>query len=339
MPDVLINARAAVRAEIGGVERWARELTARLPRLRPGRYAVARPRPGLAHGAGQAWEQAALPAVALRRRARLILSPANLAPLAFGGNVVVVHDAAVLRHPDWFSGPYAAWQRRALRVLARRAAHVVTVSEFSRGELLELLALEPERVSVVPGGVGEAFTPDADPEPARAALGLARPYVLSVGTDTRRKNFRALDGAAGQLAAAGYEVVVAGGARGYLRRGGAAVRSLGYVPESHLAGLYAGARAFVLPSLYEGFGLPCLEAMAAGTPVVAGDRAGLPEACGGAALLVDPEDPAALAAALERAVGDADLRRRLVEAGRARAAELTWERTAREVDDLLTRVL
>jgi glycosyltransferase involved in cell wall biosynthesis len=339
MSGVLINARAAVRRETGGVERWARELAARLPAIRPGRYAVARPPPHLAHQAGHAWEQVVLPALALRGRARLILSPANLAPLASGSNVVIVHDAAVLRHPEWFSRPYAVWERRALGVLARRAVQVVTVSEFSRRELLALLPLDPGRVSVVPGGVGEAFQPDADPEPARHALGLSGPYVLSVGTDTRRKNFAALDRAAADLARAGYELVVAGGTRGYLQPGGAAGRALGYVPEAHLPGLYAGARAFVLPSLYEGFGLPCLEAMAAGTPVVAADRGGLPEACGGAALLVDPEDAAAVGRALDRAVGDEELRERLVAAGRERAGELSWARTAREVDEVLDRLL
>jgi glycosyltransferase involved in cell wall biosynthesis len=109
------------------------------------------------------------------------------------------------------------------------------------------------------------------------------------------------------------------------------------VPESDLPALYAGAAALAMPSLYEGFGLPCVEAMAAGTPVVAADRAALPEACGGAALLVDPDDPDAFAAALVEAAGRE--RKRLTEAGRARAASLSWEHSAELVDAAIDRLL
>ncbi len=206
-------------------------------------------------------------------------------PLAFPRTVLVIHDAAVLRHPAWYSPAYAAWQRRLLPAVARRALHVVTVSEFSRGELVELLGLAPERVSVIPGGVGPAFTPAADPEPARRAHGLRRPYVLCVASQLARKNLGALVPAAAQLAAEGIEVVVAGGHRPQFAREGelAGVRLLGPVDDRLLPGLYAGAEAFVLPSLHEGFGLCVLEAMASGVPVVAADAGALPETAGGAA--------------------------------------------------------
>src|SRR5256886_12766447 len=107
-PLAVINARAAARVEIGGVERWAREVAARLPALHPGAYLVARPPHALAHRAGHAWEQLALPALAAARRAPVVLSPANLAPLAWPRNVVVLHDVAALRHPEWFGRTYAA---------------------------------------------------------------------------------------------------------------------------------------------------------------------------------------------------------------------------------------
>jgi glycosyltransferase involved in cell wall biosynthesis len=113
------------------------------------------------------------------------------------------------------------------------------------------------------------------------------------------------------------------------------VRSLGYVHDADLPGLYAGARAFVLPSRYEGFGLTCLEAMACGTPVVAADRAALPETCGDAAVLVDPDDQEALCAAVLRACADEPLREDLRRRGLARAAAFTWDRTAVSVDALL----
>jgi glycosyltransferase involved in cell wall biosynthesis len=319
------------------VERWARELTARLPALRPGAYAVLAPRPRLVHRAGHAWEQLALPVLAARLHARALLCPANLAPLSFPRNVVVIHDAAALRHPEWYSRTYAAWQRRVLPALARRAMHVVTVSEFSRGELCELLGLAPEQVSVVAGGVDAAFTADADPAPARAALGLGRPYVLCVASQTARKNLRALVPAARALAAGGVDVVVAGGRRPQFAReqGLEELRLLGGVDDTLLPGLYAGAEAFVLPSHYEGFGLPVLEAMACGTPVVAAATTALPATCGDAARLVEPEG-AAVRDAVESLLHDPAERERLAAAGRRRAAQFTWERTARELDALLS---
>ena len=305
----------------------------RLPALRPDRYEVLAPRPRLVHRAGHAWEQLILPARAVRARA--LLCPANLAPLAFPRNVIVIHDAAALRHPEWYSPAYAAWQRRILPALARRALHVVTVSEFSRGELADLLDLSPDRVTVISGGVDPAFTPQADADAARRALNLARPYVLCVASQTARKNLRELVPAARQLAAEGIEVVVAGGHRPQFAReqGLETLRHLGAVPDALLPGLYAGAEAFALPSLYEGFGLPVLEAMSCGTPVVAADTTALPGTAGGAARLVAPEQ---MAEALTALLGDDDERQRLRAAGVARAAEFTWDRTAREVDALLS---
>jgi glycosyltransferase involved in cell wall biosynthesis len=333
-PAFAIDARAAARPELGGVERWARELAARLPALRPDSYAVLRPPRALAHRAGHAWEQAVLPLRAARLGARALLCPANLAPLVFPCCVVVLHDAAPLRHPGWYSPAYAALQRRLLPRVAHRARHVIAVSEFARAELGELLGVE--RVSVVAGGVDPAFASNADAGRARAAFGLARPYVLCVASHTARKNLAALVPAARALAHDGVDVVVAGGHRPQFasERGLEALRLLGNVPDELLPGLYAGAEAFALPSHYEGFGLPVLEAMAAGTPVVAADTSALPETCGGAARLVPP-DGEAFREALQSLLGDAAERERLRSAGRARAAAFTWDATARAVDAVM----
>jgi glycosyltransferase involved in cell wall biosynthesis len=335
---VAIDARAAVRRETGGVERVAREMATRLPALRPDRYVVVRPRPRLAHRAGHAWEQLALPLLA--READLLYCPANLAPLASGRNAVVIHDLAALAHPEWYGRAYVAWQRLVLPRIARAARLVLTVSGFARDEIVDRLGVHEGSVAVVPNGVSDGFSPEADPAPAAAALRLERPYVLALATRSARKNLAALSTAARRLGELGIELVTAGSGRGYLRGGERPPgRELGYVPEHLLPGLYAGARGFAMPSLYEGFGLPCLEAMACGTPVVAANKAALPETCGGAALLVDPTQPDGFADALARAATDEDERARLIAAGRERAAPFTWQRTAELTDAALEGAL
>jgi glycosyltransferase involved in cell wall biosynthesis len=341
----MLNRRAAMRPTITGVERWTAELLPRLAAIAPDRYVLAAPPPrATGRAAGQAWEQVGLPLQARRLRASLIFSPANLAPVLWPRNVIMVHDAAVLRVPQAYSRAYRWWHRSIGVASMRRALRVLTVSEFSRSELIELAGLDPAKVTVVYGGVDERFTvdpdPDPDPDPSSTtkdvveALGLRRPYVLIVATDDRRKNLASLGETVRRLQGAGIVLAWAGDIRPYFAAadGIPGARMLGYVDDDRLPALYRGALAFVLPSSYEGLGLTCLEAMACGTPVVAANRAALPETCGDAALLVDPDDQAALADAVLRACTDESLRARLRTRGLAQVRTRTWERAARDTD-------
>ena len=231
--------------------------------------------------------------------------------------VVTVHDLALLRHPDAFPRWHRATGTRALRAGVAVADAVVCVSEFTRDELVELLRVPAERLRIVPNGVDPVFTP--------AGERAEGDYVLAVGTLEPRKN---LEGAVEAARLAGVELRVAG-AVGW---GGVAVDGwVGEPSDGELAMLMRGARCLVYPSLYEGFGLPVLEAMACGTPVVTSRGGATEEVAGGAAVLVDPRDPAAIAAGIEEATRR---REELVAAGRARAAPFTWERSADLVEAL-----
>lgn len=228
--------------------------------------------------------------------------------------VLTVHDLAILRFPEAFPRWHRMYGRAGLVRVLRSADAVVAVSELTKQETVSLTGVPAERIRVVPNGVDPAFTPEgsrADGE-----------YVLAVATLEPRKNLARVVEAA---RAAGEELRVVG-ARGW---GGVDVQGwVGEVPDQELAALYRGARCVLYPSLYEGFGLPVLEAMACGVPVVTSHGTAMEEVAAGAAVLVDPLDVDAIA----QGIGEAVARRvELVPLGLARAAELTWERAADEV--------
>jgi glycosyltransferase involved in cell wall biosynthesis len=227
----------------------------------------------------------------------------------------------------------------------------VTDSENTRNDVICLLDADADRVFVVPGGVGPSFAPSGDEqvESVRQRYELDGPYILAVGTIEPRKNLPRLIDAFARFRSrseAPHRLVIAGG-RGWLsdetfRRAAQSsfssdIRFLGKFPDEDLPALYAGADVFVYPSLYEGFGLPVLEAMACGVPVVCSDTSSLPEFADGAAQLIPPEDTDAIASAVEAVCTDDELRQSLRTRGTARAAEYTWERSARRLLDVYER--
>jgi glycosyltransferase involved in cell wall biosynthesis len=264
--------------------------------------------------------------------------------------VVTVHDISYARAPELFS----ARDRMLFRFVSgslRRAARVIAVSEFTRADVIDRYGLESGKVTAIPNGVSERFRPlPGASERVHARFGIDRPYLLCVGALQTRKNVPLAIEAYARQAGRGTdcELVVAGGDRGgrldvldaILRtRLTGRVHLLGHVEDAEMPALYSAARALVFPSLYEGFGLPALEAMASGTPVIASNTTGLAEAVGDAALTVDPSSVEELAGAMTRILGDEELRERLVAAGLARAARFTWERAARETADVYRDVL
>lgn len=298
------------------------------------------------HLARLLWTQAALPVrLAVDRRTVGFATAPEAALLAPVPQVCVVHDLIALRFPEHF--PRLRWYfARALPAVLRRCAAVVVDSMATRRDLEELVGVPRERVHVVyPGHDPRRYAAGGDPERLRRRLGLGR-YLLYVGNLLPHKNVVALVRAFARIASRiAHDLVIAGQAdarftdvlAGEIARLGLArrVRLLDYVGADDLPDLYRGADLYVHPSLYEGFGLTVLEAMASGVPVVSSAAGSLPEVGGDAALWVDARDVDALAAAVERAVTDAALRATLRERGRERAGLFTWDRTGRQLVDVL----
>ncbi len=250
-----------------------------------------------------------------------------------GARIAIVYDLVPLRHPQWVDEATRRLHVRTLDTLGRRADRIVCISEATADDVEAYLGVPSERLAIARPGVDPAFA-GAVPAPPAALDG--RPYVLALGTLEPRKNLGVLLEAFARIAVRHPDVVLAvAGARGpaaaeveaaAARLGiGPRVRLTGYVEDAALPGLVAGARALAFPSLFEGFGMPIVEAMAAGVPVVASTAPSLDEACGGAALRADPAAPAAFADALDVLLGDEGAAIGLVAAGRVHAATLTWE--------------
>ena len=266
--------------------------------------------------------------------------------------VLAVHDVSYKLFPEFFSPRVRLITGLLVGPSLRRAARVVTLSESTRRDILRFYRVRPERVVVTPAAAGTQYAPQPPAEVARvrAAYRLPPRYVLAVGNVQPRKNLARLVAAFGAVAAAAPDahlVIVGRGAwRGseveaVVRRLGLAarVRFTGYVPDADLPALYSGAAAFCYPSLYEGFGLPPLEAMACGAPTITSNVSSLPEVVGDAALTVDPRAVPALAQALKYLLTDDDGRRLYRERGQAQAARFSWERTARLTRDVYDSVL
>ncbi|WP_404824064.1 glycosyltransferase family 4 protein [Burkholderia seminalis] len=340
-----------------GVQRVAYELTAELARIAnagdepslvvpPDHDPAAMPagaRPQTAgRRRGALWEQWTLPRVT---RGRTLLSLCNIGPLAKRDQLLMIHDAAVFDLPAGYSLAFRLWYRFAFSILKRRARHIVTVSHFSRARLAARLGVPPARLSVVPGAVDHIDRIDADPG-VLSRLNLETDgYVLFVGSLAPGKNLvRAL--AAIALMRASHPTlrfVIAGGANAKifgvreagLREDDPYVTWAGYVTDGELKALYEHAGCFVFPSLYEGFGLPPLEAMRCGCPVVVSHEGSLPEVCGGAALFCDAYSPPDIAAAIACVMDDPELRSRLRTTGREHARRYSWQRSARALLDIV----
>ena len=374
-PHIGLNLIFLVPGETGGMEVYARELIpALLAQAPPGARFTAFVNREAAAAKDGPWgellpavtapvnarnrvqwvlgEQTLLPWLAARAGVDLVHSLASTAPL-WGRfrRVVTVHDLIYARFPDAHPGIRDRGMRILVPAAVRRSDRVIAISQSTRADLVDLLGLRAQKIDVVPQGVGAPR--GAEPLSAaetRARLQLGeREVVLSLSAKRPHKNLLALIAALAlisperrpQLVLPGYPTWHEAELRARAAELGVSseVHMPGWLSAPELEGLWALARVFVFPSLYEGFGLPVLEAMARGVPVACSNASSLPEVAGDAALLFDPRDQHAIAESISRLLGDDGLRARLCTLGRQRASEFTWERTARLTLDSYARAL
>ena len=357
--QIIVNGRFLTRP-VTGVERFASEILLALDRLiSEGSVSlppveIALPpdaKPGLefqnfayrtiGRRQGHLWEQLDLPAAC---RGKFLLNLCNTGPVSVTDQAVVVHDAAVFAVPHAYGLGFRLAYRLLHGALARRAKHVWTVSEFSKRELQRYLPLAGKPMVVLPEGGEHVLKVRPDESILDRVALRARPFVLAVSSAQPAKNFGLLVKALEGRGDPGFDVVVAGGTNPaiFSDKGQVLpnyVKHVGYVSDAELACLYKNASCFVFPSVYEGFGIPPLEAMSLGCPVVASTAASIPEVCGDAASYFDPYDPAALYSALSAVMSDPRLRDQLQCNAKRRGEYWNWTRAAHSLAQALGRAV
>lgn len=377
MPTIAIDYTPAYE-QGGGIGRYVRELVAALARQPqtdayrlfmagarrdqlpqpPGPAFTWRPTRLTPRWLARIWQRARLPLPVETFTGRINLFHATdfvLPPTLPGTRTLLtVHDLSFVRVPETASPSLKAYLDVVVPRSVKAADHVLADSQATKDDLIALYGVAASKITVLLSGVDARFRRVED-QPARGAVRQryqipARPYIFSVGTVQPRKNYARLIQALARLRAAGHDIdlVIAGG-RGWLedpiyaaiqvQKLSEHVHFIGFADDADLPALYSNAACVALPSLYEGFGLPVLEAMACGTPVVTSNLSSLPEVAGDAALLIDPLDVDALVHALERLLTDSALRERMITAGIQRAARFTWERSAAQLSDIYTILL
>ena len=349
---IVINARFLTQ-EMRGVQRFAEQLCLQLKTLRDDLVFVA-PHDICLHESaerlqvrrigrhrGHLWEQLDLPLWLARHGSPPLISLCNTAPLAYGNQIVTHHDITYIRHPESYSRTFRTMYRNLTPLLLGRAKALITGSEFSRSEISAHYGYPASNVCIVPSAVDERFQPfGVDASPRSSA-----PYLLAVSSPSTHKNFARM--VAAFLRIEGYDEVelrIIGDSNRVFSGsvhdtdGSRRIRILGRLPDEELVEAYQGATAFVFPSVYEGFGIPPLEAQACGCPVIAARAASIPEVLGDSALYFDPLKVADITLAMERILSDEALRLDLRRRGKANVARYSWHASARRVSGLIDQV-
>jgi len=286
---------------------------------------------------GHLWEQFELP---LHARSGYLISLCNTAPMFKLRQSVTIHDAAVFSMPGQYTFAFRTWYKVLYNVLGKVADKIMTVSQFSRGDLLRHVAVAERKVPVILEGKEHALAMEPDLSLLEKHGVKSKSYVLAVSSMSPNKNFHAIVEAIERMGDVDFDIVIAGGTNPKIFSKTETplperVKHVGYVTDAQLRALYENASCFVFPSFYEGFGLPPLEAMALGCPVIMSRSASLPEVGGDAVVYIDPNSPQDLADKIQLVMNDTALQESLGQKGLERAGLFTWEKCAREMFQLL----
>ncbi|QTE39019.1 glycosyltransferase family 1 protein [Mucilaginibacter gossypii] len=347
---IIVNARFLTQ-KLTGVQRFAIEIAKQLKLMMPGIIFVA---PSniihldlaqqlgvivIGKNKGVIWEQFDLPLYLKKNGSPLLINMCNVAPLFYNNQVITVHDVAFLVNPQWFSKNFVRFYKFLIPKISRKAKLIFTVSNFSKTEIVKYLHVETAKIKVIYNGISEL----PSPTPVNSDYGE---YILAVGSIDKRKNIRNLVQAFGSIKHRGIRLIIVGDNNSIFNNEDNAhldkhpdIIFTGRVNDQELAGLYNKASLFVYPSLYEGFGIPPLEAMAQGCPTLVSDIDSLREACGDASVYVNPLNVAEISKSIDLLIEDVALCGRLVENGKQNTKRFSWETSARQIVNSITDLI
>jgi len=290
---------------------------------------------------GNLWEQIELPFFA---RSGLLVNLCNIGPLFHNHQVLVLHDASVYAVPQAYSFSFKLKYRIIMYVLAHASNRLVTVSDFSKHELAQYLHIDSSKITTLPEGCEHILSIEPDDTIIKRTNLTKKPFLLAVGSSSPHKNIPMLEAAIAAMPEDSIDLVIAGGVFSKVFNSVQAVESknikhIGYVTDGELRSLYAHATGFIFPSLYEGFGLPPLEAMSCGCPVISSNRSSMPEICGDAVLYFDPNNISEISQAVAQLTKDESLRRSLIQKGYERTRKYTWKSSAVELATIIKKII
>jgi glycosyltransferase involved in cell wall biosynthesis len=354
--NIYINARFLTQ-NVTGVQRYAIEISKQLKKLYPDIKFISPKKIihkdlmnefcGLTCGilTGHSWEQIVLPNYLKKVNNPLLINLGNTAPLFYKKQIITIFDLSFLINPEWFSKTFYYYYRFLIPKIAKKSLKIITISEFSKKEIIRLLHIPEQKIKVIHGGVDTKFKKKVSVK----ELFKNRPknYILSVLSLEPRKNINNLILAFKKIGLHDIQLILVGSrsnvfASNELKDFIHSQKNIifsGYIPDDELIRLYSEAKLFVYPSYYEGFGLPPLEAMACGCPVVVSNVASLPEVCGDAAQYVDPDNIEGIAEGIHKVLTDEPLRQSMMEKGLERAKLFSWEKSAKEHIKVFEEVL